>query len=89
MPGPEACGSIIGFSDVHTRAHLYCAILEGLAYALREGRDRVGEEMTKTARTFEPNQHTCQIYDELFYEVYSKIYQRLNPLYHKMHLIIR
>lgn len=40
IPGPEAKGSIIGFSDVHTRAHLYRAILEGLAYALREGKER-------------------------------------------------
>lgn len=39
-PGPEARGAIIGFSDVHTRAHIYRAILEGLAYALREGRER-------------------------------------------------
>jgi len=40
FPGPEARGAIIGFGDVHTRAHLYRAILEGLAYALREGKDR-------------------------------------------------
>jgi sugar (pentulose or hexulose) kinase len=40
MPGPEAKGAIIGFGDVHTRAHLYRAILEGLAYALREGKER-------------------------------------------------
>jgi sugar (pentulose or hexulose) kinase len=40
-PGPEARGAIIGFGDVHTRAHLYRAILEGLAYALREGRERM------------------------------------------------
>ena len=40
FPGPEARGAIIGFSDVHTRAHLYRAILEGLAYALREGAER-------------------------------------------------
>ncbi len=39
-PGPEARGAIIGFSDIHTRAHLYRAILEGLAYALREGAQR-------------------------------------------------
>ena len=32
---------MIGFGDVHTRAHLYRAILEGLAYALREGRERI------------------------------------------------
>jgi sugar (pentulose or hexulose) kinase len=40
FPGPEARGAIIGFADVHTRAHIYRAILEGLAYALREGKDR-------------------------------------------------
>jgi len=39
-PGPEARGAIVGFSDVHTRAHIYRAILEGLAYALREGKER-------------------------------------------------
>jgi sugar (pentulose or hexulose) kinase len=37
LPGPEARGAIIGFRGEHTRAHLYRAILEGLAYALREG----------------------------------------------------
>ncbi|MCD6356037.1 MAG: FGGY-family carbohydrate kinase [Anaerolineaceae bacterium] len=39
-PGPEARGAIIGFNDSHTRAHLYRAILEGIAYALREGKER-------------------------------------------------
>jgi sugar (pentulose or hexulose) kinase len=37
VPGPEAKGAIIGFGDVHTRGHVYRAILEGLAYGLREG----------------------------------------------------
>ena len=41
QPGPEAKGSIIGFGDVHTRAHVYRAILEGLAYALKEGKERI------------------------------------------------
>lgn len=41
QPGPEAKGAIIGFGDVHTRAHIYRAILEGLAYALREGKERI------------------------------------------------
>ena len=41
LPGPEAKGAIIGFGDVHTRAHLYRSILEGLAYALREGKERI------------------------------------------------
>ncbi len=40
-PGPEAKGGIIGFGDVHTRAHIYRAILEGLAYGLREGKERI------------------------------------------------
>ncbi len=39
-PGPEAKGAVIGFGDVHTRAHFYRSILEGLAYALREGAER-------------------------------------------------
>jgi sugar (pentulose or hexulose) kinase len=39
-PGPEAKGALIGFGDVHGRAHVYRAILEGLAYALRDGLER-------------------------------------------------
>ncbi len=35
----EAKGAILGFGDVHTRAHVYRSILEGLAYALREGKE--------------------------------------------------
>ncbi len=34
---PLSKGSIIGFTDVHTRFHLYRAIVEGIAYALRDG----------------------------------------------------
>lgn len=40
-PGPDARGAVIGFTDAHTRAHLYRAIIEGLAYALREGKERI------------------------------------------------
>lgn len=40
-PGPfmerYAKGSIIGFGDVHTRGHLYRAMIEGLIYGLKEG----------------------------------------------------
>jgi sugar (pentulose or hexulose) kinase len=43
VPGPEARGAIIGFNDVHRRAHLYRAILEGVAYALREGAERTSK----------------------------------------------
>ncbi|MDD7316604.1 MAG: FGGY-family carbohydrate kinase [Bacillales bacterium] len=34
---PLSKGAIIGFSDTHTRIHLYRAIIEGIAYALRDG----------------------------------------------------
>lgn len=37
IPGIEAKGAVIGFGDVHTRAHLYRSILEGLTYALKDG----------------------------------------------------
>ena len=50
LPGPEAKGAIIGFGDVHTRAHLYRSILEGLGYALREGKERI-ETRTKVPIT--------------------------------------
>ena len=48
-PGPEAKGAIIGFGDVHTRAHVYQAILEGLAYALREGLERTAKRLRMRA----------------------------------------
>jgi sugar (pentulose or hexulose) kinase len=43
VPGPEAKGAVIGWGDAHTRAHLYRSILEGLAYALREGAERTSK----------------------------------------------
>jgi sugar (pentulose or hexulose) kinase len=50
FPGPEAKGAMIGFGDVHTRAHVYRALLEGIAYALRDGAERT-ERRTGTAVT--------------------------------------
>lgn len=46
-PGPEARGAVIGWADHHTRAHLYRAILEGIAYGLRQGL----ENLEKRAHT--------------------------------------
>jgi len=42
-----AKGSIIGFGDVHTRAHIYRAILEGIGYELR----RLSEIVVKKNKT--------------------------------------
>ncbi|MFT7287861.1 MAG: sugar (pentulose or hexulose) kinase [Halieaceae bacterium] len=49
--GPEAKGAIIGFGEVHTRAHIYRAMIEGITYALREGKEsqekRSGQKVTR------------------------------------------
>ena len=152
-PGPEAKGAIIGFGDAHTRAHIYRAILEGLAYALREGAERTSKrsgvpitelrvagggsqsnaamqitadvfglpvarphiyeasglgaaidaavgmglhpdfktaiaEMTRIGETFEPNSKAHQVYDQLYRQVYLKMYDRLRPFYKAIQEII-
>jgi sugar (pentulose or hexulose) kinase len=146
VPGPEARGAIVGFGGQHTRAHLYRAILEGLAYALRDGAERTSKrsgipitelrvagggsqsdqamqitadvfglpaarphlyeasglgaaidaavglqlhpdfdtaikEMTRLGATFEPNPQAQMVYDEIYRNVYGKMYERLKPLY--------
>src|SRR3546814_10587794 len=50
FPGPEAKVAIIGFGDVHTRAHLYRAILEGLIYGLRGGCEQIGRKLRRPIR---------------------------------------
>ena len=148
-PGPEARGAIVGFADVHTRAHIYRAILEGLAYALREGAERTARrsgvrptqirvagggsqsraamqltadifglpaarphvyeasglgaamdaavgagvhpdfptavrEMTRIRDQFEPDPRVHAVYEDLYRNVYLKMYDRLRPLYRAM-----
>ncbi len=48
--GHDARGSIIGFTGEHTRAHLYRAILEGLAYGLRHGADITEDKLGRFDR---------------------------------------
>lgn len=151
-PGPEAKGAMIGFGDVHTRAHIYRAIIEGLTYALREGKElsekksgikitklkvsgggsqsdqimqitadifgitaerphtfeasalgaainaAVGvglfpdyqsaiENMTHEGDKFEPNASNQKIYDQLYHDVYQKMYDKLRPLYRSIRKI--
>ncbi len=45
-PGPEAKGAIIGFGSAHKKPHMYRALLEGLAYEMRAGRELI-EARTK------------------------------------------
>jgi sugar (pentulose or hexulose) kinase len=43
---PKAKGAMIGFGDVHKKAHIYRAVIEGLGFALCEGREKI-EKKTK------------------------------------------
>lgn len=38
---PFAKGSIIGFGDVHTKKYMYRAVIEGLAFALKDGLKKI------------------------------------------------
>ena len=38
---PEARGSIVGFQSFHKREHLYRSLIEGLFYALRDGKEMI------------------------------------------------
>lgn len=49
-PGPEAKGAIIGFGDVHTRSHLYRAMIEGLIYGLRAGGEQIEKRIGRRIR---------------------------------------
>jgi sugar (pentulose or hexulose) kinase len=44
---PEAKGAIVGFSDYHTKIHIYRAIIEGIAYGLREGLEGIERRQHK------------------------------------------
>ncbi len=49
--GDETRGAIIGFNELHTRAHIYRAMIEGIVYALRECKEiiekRTGNKFAK------------------------------------------
>ena len=70
--GPAAKGAIIGFGDVHTRAHIYRAILEGLGYALKDGtltlqkRNRVPIEALRVSGGGSQSNAAMQITADIF-----------------------
>lgn len=47
---PLAKGAIVGFSDVHSRGHIYRSVIEGLGFALREGLERIEKAGGMTVR---------------------------------------
>ena len=68
----DAKGAIIGFGDVHTRAHIYRAILEGLGYGLKEGllalqrRNRVTVERLRVSGGGSQSDVAMQITADIF-----------------------
>ncbi len=72
LKNPEAKGAIIGFGDVHTRAHIYRSIIEGINYALLDGLEKIearsGQQIKKIAVSGGGSQSDviCQITANMF-----------------------
>lgn len=69
---PEAKGSIIGFSDFHTKTHVYKAIIEGIAYGLREGLEGIQRRQHRRVKNImvsgggSQSDAICQITADIF-----------------------
>ena len=77
---PLAKGAIVGFSEVHTKIHMYRAIVEGIAFALREGlelfeKKRLHHKVTSLRISGGGSQSDviCQITADIFNKPVSKI----------------
>ncbi|MGV8982315.1 FGGY-family carbohydrate kinase [Clostridium sp.] len=68
----EAKGSLIGFGDVHTRAHIYRAIIEGINYALIDGLEKIEKKSKVKVKTVivsgggSQSDAICQITADMF-----------------------
>ncbi len=68
----NARGSVIGFSDVHTRIHIYRAIIEGINFALMEGMHSIERQMKKKTEAIylagggSRSSEICQITADMF-----------------------
>ncbi|WP_291462602.1 FGGY-family carbohydrate kinase [Desulfobacula sp.] len=69
---PDAKGAMIGFGDVHTKDHIYRAVIEGLGFALWEGmekiQDKTGIKIEKVAVSGGASQsdEICRITADIF-----------------------
>ena len=69
---PDAKGAMIGFGDVHTRDHVYRAMIEGLVFALKEGMEAIQtrSKVTVTACALSggasQSEAICQIAADIF-----------------------
>ena len=69
---PHGRGSIIGFTATHTRYHLYRAMIEGIAFSLREGLDEIVRKTHKKPKELvisgggSSSKVICQIFADVF-----------------------
>src|SRR5574344_2427653 len=69
---PLAKGAIIGFYDVHTKYHIYRAIIEGIAFALKEGLGSIKKKTRTPIRSItvsgggSKSDAICQITADIF-----------------------
>lgn len=69
---PLARGAIVGFSDFHTRQHIYRAIIEGIAFALLEGLRSIEKKQHKKIKKIRvsgggsQSDAVCQITADIF-----------------------
>lgn len=69
---PDQKGAIIGFGDVHSRAHVYRAVIEGLSFALHDGLKQIEKrgntriEMIGAAGGASQSDEICQIAADIF-----------------------
>lgn len=69
---PLAKGAIVGFSNIHTRKHIYRAIVEGIAFALREGLESIEKSQKQKVKSLRISgggslsNEICQITADIF-----------------------
>ena len=69
---PLSRGAVIGFSDTHTKAHLYRAIIEGIDYELKRGLEGIEKRLHKKVKKImisggaSQSEEICQIAADIF-----------------------
>lgn len=69
---PLAKGAMVGFSSVHTRKHIYRAIVEGIAFAVREGLESIEKSQMEKVQKLRVSgggslsDEICQITADIF-----------------------
>lgn len=76
---PLSRGAVIGFSDVHTKTHLYKAIIEGIDYDLRQSLEGIEKKQHRKVKSImisgggSQSDTICQIAADIFKRPTSRI----------------